>query len=426
MRNALVIAHPPRQPDDALPDGCRIDRRDCVRPLGPEFDHALMHDFDAFCVEVLRPAYHEAQAGPNARGREWASYRTVNGAYASLAAERADVASVVTIHGYELQLVPAMLRSSRPDLHIEFYLDIPFPGPRAFEKLPWSTELIGGLMAAHLIGVQSPADATALRSAAVAAGGCHSGPTSIRDSPRIDISPTSVDVALWERLALLPATARDASDVRRRLGSPPKILLGLGDLDDAAGTDVRLEALELLLRSGRVQGTDVRMIEIVRPAMRESDSARRRRRRIEATVARINGDFGRLGSPVVHYLHRHLDPRRRCVLNLSADVMLATPLHHGANAPALEFVASRIADVGAVIVSEFSQCAPSMSHAVLVNPFDPEALSSAIYTTIQMDSVEQARRMSLLRCGLRTGSRGPVDIGARCAPSVAMPVAARS
>ncbi|MGE0309855.1 MAG: trehalose-6-phosphate synthase, partial [Acidimicrobiia bacterium] len=335
---------------------------------------------------------------------DWVIYRTVNSVYASEVSARAGVGAAVTVHGYELQLLPAMLRSLRPDLHVEFRLDIPFPGPRAFEKLPWRTEIIESLLAADVVRVQHPGDESAIRSALLSSG------VSARDQPAISIAPTFLDMTAWERLASATATRLEAREVRRRLGAPTTVLLGLGEVDDACGTNMRLQAFEELLRSGRVRGEQVKMIEIVRPARRTSDFSRSQRHRIDATVGRINGDFGRLGSAVVHYQQRDLDPAQRCALYLVADALVATPMHHGLNAPALEFVACRLDGAGALVLSEFSPCVPMLSSATLVNPFDPEALASAVHQTIQMDVAEQGRRMRSLRRGLQFGIT-PSSIG---------------
>ena len=40
------------------------------------------------------------------------------------------------MHDYQLQLVPGLLRTSRPDLQMSFFLHIPFPPVELFAQLP--------------------------------------------------------------------------------------------------------------------------------------------------------------------------------------------------------------------------------------------------------------------------------------------------
>ena len=54
------------------------------------------------------------------------------------------------------QLVPAMLRSLRPDLRIGFFL-LPFPAPDLFLQLPWRRPIVLGILGADLVGFKPPA-----------------------------------------------------------------------------------------------------------------------------------------------------------------------------------------------------------------------------------------------------------------------------
>src|SRR5699024_11068221 len=60
--------------------------------------------------------------------------------------------ATVWVQDYQLQLVPKMLRTLRPDLTIGFFLHIPFPPVELFMQLPWRTEIVEGLLGADLVG----------------------------------------------------------------------------------------------------------------------------------------------------------------------------------------------------------------------------------------------------------------------------------
>ena len=83
-------------------------------------------------------------------------------------------------------------------------------------------------------------------------------------------------------------------------------------------------------------------------------------------------------------------------LYLAADVMMVTPLRDGMNLVAKEYVACHPAGDGALVLSEFAGAARELGGAVLMNPYDPEAVRRALETTLSMHPTERRRRMRSL------------------------------
>ena len=105
---------------------------------------------------TIWPLFHDLVEQPVHR-REWRqAYEAVNRRFAEAAAEVAADGATVWVHDYQLLLVPAMLRSLRPDLRIGFFLHIPFPPVELFMQLPRRAELLRGLLGADLVGFQRP------------------------------------------------------------------------------------------------------------------------------------------------------------------------------------------------------------------------------------------------------------------------------
>ena len=80
-----------------------------------------------------------------------------------------------------------------------------------------------------------------------------------------------------------------------------------------------------------------------------------------------------------------------------ADVMMVTPLRDGMNLVALEYVATRSENRGALILSEFAGAAERLTDAFIVNPYDLDALAETLHGAVMMDPAEQSRRMARLR-----------------------------
>ena len=151
-------------------------------------------------------------------------------------------------------------------------------------------------------------------------------------------------------------------------------------------------------------------LQIATPSRERVEHYLRLRDEIEQTVGRINGDYGRIGRPPVHYLHQSLPRDELAAFYLAADVMLVTPLRDGMNLVAKEYVASRHDDAGVLVLSEFTGAARELTSALLVNPHDINGVKAAVVQALEMPRDEARRRMKTLR---RHVKRHDVDRWAR-------------
>ena len=171
--------------------------------------------------------------------------------------------ATVWVHDYQLQLVPAMLRTLRPDLRIGWFNHIPFPPVELFAQIPWRRELVEGLLGADLLGFQRPSDAqNFLRvvrrlldlhvkgdhvTRAAPAATDTSGTSARRRSPSRSTPPG------LEALARTPEVVERARQIREDLGNPEHLLLGIDRLDYTKGIRHRLKAFQELLVRRRGQ-----------------------------------------------------------------------------------------------------------------------------------------------------------------------------
>jgi trehalose-6-phosphate synthase len=154
----------------------------------------------------------------------------------------------------------------------------------------------------------------------------------------------------------------------------------------------------------------VSFIQIAVPSREDVGEYQTIRRRVEEMVGRINGRFARASWTPVHYLYRNYSFEDLVGAYQAADVMMITPLRDGMNLVALEYVATRTDNRGALILSEFAGAAERLTDALIVNPYDLDGLAVALHEAVVMDPEEQARRMSRLR---RTVGRLDVHAWAR-------------
>ncbi len=209
--------------------------------------------------------------------------------------------------------------------------------------------------------------------------------------------PISIDSAGFEAIARRPEVRARAAEIRRALGEPKTLLLGVDRLDYTKGIAHRLKAYGELLQEGRLTAPDDILVLVASPSRERVEQYRRLRDEVEVTVGRINGEFGEVGSAPVHYLHQSYPQEEMAALYLAADVMLVTSLRDGMNLVAKEYVACRHDESGALVLSEFTGAADELGSAFLVNPHDIAGLKDAIVRAARMSAPEARRRMRSMR-----------------------------
>ncbi|WP_205787515.1 alpha,alpha-trehalose-phosphate synthase (UDP-forming) [Specibacter cremeus] len=359
--------------------------------------------YEGFSNSTLWPLYHDVIAPPEFHRTWWDAYRRVNHRFADAAADAAAPGATVWVQDYQLHLVPRYLRQQRPDLRIGFFNHIPFPPPEIFAQLPWRRAILDGLLGADLIGFQRPNDtANFLRCArrfldANVKGREVQSPDGDGRITRAEPFPISIDVARIQELAARPDIIERAAQIRRDLGNPKTILLGVDRLDYTKGITHRLKAYGELLLDGKISVEDATLIQVASPSRERVESYRLLREEVDGMIGRINGQFDSILNTAVRYLHHSYPVEEMVALYLAADVLLVTALRDGMNLVAKEYVAARRGDTGALVLSEFTGAADQLKQALLVNPHDIDGLKSTIVRAINLPATEARRRMRSMR-----------------------------
>jgi trehalose 6-phosphate synthase len=371
--------------------------------------------YEGFSNDGLWPLYHDALRESTYSSDQWDAYVAVNQRFADTLAAIAPPDSIVWVHDYQLQLVPRMLRTKRDDVTIGYFLHIPFPPYELFSRLPWRDEIIHGLLGCDLIGFQRPSNVANFVGAVTQLLEIDTEVDA--DSIEVDgrtvqvgAFPISIDVGDVEETAAGRATRQRMSQIRARLGDPEVILLGVDRLDYTKGIGLRLQAFGALLESGELDPERHVLVQVATPTREGVEHYKDERHEIERLVGAINGRFGRIGLPAVHYLYQTLPFDELIALYRAGDVMLVTPFRDGMNLVAKEYAAAHIDGDGVLVLSEFTGAADELTDAVLVNPHDDHALQQAILTAVEMHRHERRERMTGLRNQVRKSDvRGWAD-----------------
>ncbi|GAB7068146.1 trehalose-6-phosphate synthase [Mycobacterium hodleri] len=365
--------------------------------------------YEGFSNATLWPLYHDVIVKPIYRREWWDRYVEVNRRFAEATAKAAAHGATVWVQDYQLQLVPKMLRMLRPDLTIGFFLHIPFPPVELFMQMPWRTEIIEGLLGADLVGFHLPGGAQNFMILARRLLGANTSRANVGVRSRfgeiqvgfrtvkVGAFPISIDSEELDTKARNRGARQRAKELRADLGNPRKILLGVDRLDYTKGIDVRLQAFSELLDEGRIDPENTVLIQLATPSRERVQSYKVMREDIERQVGHINGEYGKVGHPIVHYLHQALPRDELIAFFVAADVMLVTPLRDGMNLVAKEYVACRSDLGGALVLSEFTGAAAELRQAYLTNPHHIDGVKDAIEAALAQTPEEGRRRMRALR-----------------------------
>ena len=357
--------------------------------------------YEGFSNATIWPLYHDLVAKPEFHREWWDSYVEVNRRFAERAADRAAKDATVWVQDYQLQLVPQLLRELRPDLRIGFFLHIPFPPPELFQQLPWRRQILEGLLGADLIGFQLPGGAANfVRLVRQRVGHkTHRDLVYLPDdrTVRAEAFPISIDYQGFETMARSEEVQARSATIRKALGAPRTVFLGIDRLDYTKGIYARLRAYSELIRDGELDVGSTVFVQVATPSREKVEEYRVLRDEIDRLVGHINGDLGRIGRPAISYLHASYPRDEMAALYLAADVMVVTPYRDGMNLVAKEYVACRWDEGGALVLSEFAGSAAELRQAWQVNPYDLNGMKGALLDAARAEPRDRQRRMRAMR-----------------------------
>jgi len=357
--------------------------------------------YGGFSNRTLWPLFHYFVGRTQIDGTTWRAYERVNERFAEAAAAESGEGALVWVHDYQLLRTPHHLRGLLPRSRIAFFLHIPFPSAEVFRVLPWSRSLLQGMLACDVVGFHVPSYVEHFLSCAERLLGCEVDRATgvVRFEGRevsVQAHPIGIDVALIERLAQATPPPPGAG----RAGRVAEVL-GADRLDYTKGIFERLLAVERLLERYPAYRRRVRFTQVLVPSRERVAEYAELKRQIDETVGRINGRFSEPGWSPVRYLVRALPLEELAPLYRAADVALVTPLRDGMNLVAKEYVMAQAECDGVLILSEMAGAADELQEALVVNPFDIEAVADALHRALSMSEDERRARMSALRDRVR-------------------------
>ncbi|KAK8495634.1 hypothetical protein V6N13_092861 [Hibiscus sabdariffa] len=183
------------------------------------------------------------------------------------------------------------------------------------------------------------------------------------------------------------------------------VLLGVDDMDVFKGVNLKLLAMEQMLKQHpKWQGRAV-LVQITNPARGRGKDVEEIEAEIQASCKRINETFGQPGYEPIVFVDRPVSISERVAYYTIAECVVVTAVRDGMNLTPYEYIVCRqgVSESDSssessepkksmLVVSEFMGCSPSLSGAIRVNPWNIEATAEAMSDAISMaDSEKQLR-----------------------------------
>ncbi len=361
-------------------------------------ERELDNYYAGFANQVLWPLCHIFPTRCRFNPSFWTAYRHANERFAAGVQAVAKAGDVVWVNDFHLCLVPGLLRAGREPLRVGVFWHIPFPPPAVFGICQWREALLEGMLGADVIGFQTKDDVdnfiacvrqflhVTVRGSRVQMPG---------HEVRVVALPIGIDAKRFAAQAADPNVKAHAEHLRSRVGADV-MLLGVDRLDYTKGIVERLLGFERFLERQPSWRRRVGFVQITVPSRFRVPQYREMKREIDETVGRIAGRFTWEARSPLAYHYQGFDHEALAAYYLATDIALVTPLRDGMNLVAKEYVACHAERDGVLILSEFAGAAREMKDAVLVNPYEPDAIAAAIETAVHMAVGQRKRRMRAL------------------------------
>jgi trehalose 6-phosphate synthase/phosphatase len=368
-------------------------------------DRDVSQYYYGMCNRGLWPLMHFMISNCHFNASHWRQYRAVNEMFATSAIEEAGQGDALWIQDFHLALTPRIIHARRRDLAIGIFWHVPFPPVELYRVFPWRRELLMGMLGSDLIGFHCDSYVTHFLNSCRKVLGAQidqdggevhfEGHTS-----RVATFPLGIPVDYFESIASSSRTQQKTARIRRGLRSEI-VVLGVDRLDYTKGILERLLGFERFLERNPDYHHRVTLVLIAVPSRTKVTEYAALKRQLDEAVGRVVGRFSSDGWVPIRYLYTQFGAEDLISYYQAADVALLTPLRDGMNLVAKEFIASHPADDAVLILSEFAGAAEELTDALLVNPYNTDAIADRIREALEMRPEARAERMGALRAKIR-------------------------
>lgn len=348
----------------------------------------LSEYYAGFANSVLWPLCHYRLDLTDYARKDMAGYFRVNRFFAERLQPLIGPDDLIWIHDYHLIPMASELRRLGIRNRIGFFMHIPWPSPDVFLTLPVHETIIQNLTAYDVVGFQTAHDAdnfaSCLERDAIGGRAGNGWLEAYGRRFRFGAFPIGIDTRAFADLA---RKSMQAAPVRRFAESLEgrDLIIGVDRLDYSKGLTHRIDGYERFLMANPGHHGRTTLVQVTPKSRSDVPGYAAMQRQVAEHAGRVNGTLGRLDWVPIRYVNRAMSQNVLAGAYRIARVGLVTPLRDGMNLVAKEFVAAQDpADPGVLVLSRFAGAARELDGALLVNPYDIEAVGDAIGEALSM------------------------------------------
>ena len=352
--------------------------------------------YNGFANRTLWPLFHYRLHLADYNREDCAAYLAVNRWFAEKLAPLLRPGDLIWVNDYNLIPLGEALRALGSRERIGFFLHTPFPAPQVLTGLPVHATLIRALMSYDVIGFQTEIDLRAFldyirfeANGTVEADGCVAahGRTALAGA-----FPIGIDTQEFALLAKETEGSQKTARLRASLLSRD-LVIGVDRLDYSKGLVERFRAFERFLVLFPARRRRTVFMQIAPPTRAEVPEYQEIRRTLERLAGHIVGRFAEPDLVPIRYLNRSFSRKVLAGYYRASRIGLVTPLRDGMNFVAKEYVAAQDPhNPGVLVLSQFAGAAQELDTALIVNPFDIDAVAEAIEQGLSMPLAERRGR----------------------------------
>jgi trehalose 6-phosphate synthase len=382
---------------DSEPGPATITRSSGVTYATIDIEAADFEGFyEGFSNSILWPLFHYQLGHFRYRRKHYAAYCKVNDLFARRLLPILQPDDMIWIHDYQLIPLAQSLRRLGATQPIGLFLHIPFPAYDMLRVLPVARQLFQALCAYDLVGFQTHTDQDAfLENAEHGMGAVAGDDGSIQldgRTLRTGVFPIGIDVEDTIREAQmgqgLKAAHRLTASLQGRL-----LMIGADRLDYSKGLLERLRAYGRLLEHHKELLNEVIFLQIAQPSRTGIASYQQISQQLQRILGRINATFTAFDWVPLRYMEKSIGRKTLMGFFRIGRVGIVTPLRDGMNLVAKEFAAAQDEDdPGVLVLSSLSGAAHELRSALIVNPYDHDAVADAMNVALSMPLAERRDR----------------------------------
>jgi trehalose 6-phosphate synthase len=334
-------------------------------------------------------------------------YAAINQQMAEVVAKKINQTNrpvIVFPQDYHLYLFPKYLRElAGPDVHIQPFVHIPWPGPDAWRMLPaeMRNNILESMLQSDIVGFQTERDAfNFVQTGRFYIEGAHSHGS--RDSieyhgrkVKANDYPISVDVEKVKMLAEEPQTRLLKSNLLN-FATDNRIILRVDRVEPSKNIMRGLGAFKALLEEFPEHRGKVQMMMLLVPSRLSVGEYQDYLQQLMAEAGMINAAYSEAFWEPVRIIMG--DNYHRAIAAFQIyDALLVNPIADGMNLVAKEGALVNQRN-GVLLLSEHAGAFYELGdHALIVNPFDIHNTARAMHQALTMSAAEREERAIALR-----------------------------